>query len=202
MTASYEDVHVCIECIGDKVLKELVLSEGEFGQCGFCGSKANCLPLEELADQVHEVIEENFYLTASEPEGLDYVMAKEGLWERPGEEVHLVISNIADVSEEIAIAIRDCLSEQFDAYGDDALYDQKSIDDWGFRESWDFFKTDIKTRSRFFSQHAQQALDEIFEGLGTLKTIHGTPVIREITPTDADHHFYRARVSYSECELQ
>ena len=45
-------------------------------------------------------------------------------------------------------------------------------------------------------------LDEIFEGLGTLKTIRGTPVIREITPTDADHHFYRARVSFSERELK
>lgn len=212
MTASDEDAYVCSECIGDKVLKELVLSEGESGQCTYCGSKANCLPLKKLANQVHEVIEENFYLTASEPGGVDYLMAKEGLWERPGEQVHLVISNIAEVSEDIAKAIRDCLSEQFgydairdgedDPYGDDALYDEKSIDDRGFRESWDFFKANIKTSARFFSQHAQQVLDEIFEGLGTLKTISGTPVIREIMPTDADIHFYRARVSFSEHKLK
>ena len=68
-------------------------------------------------------------------------------------------SDIAEVSEEIAEAIRDCLSEQFgyeavkegedNPYGDDALYEEKRIDDWNFRESWAFFKTHIKTRSRF-----------------------------------------------------
>lgn len=212
MTASDKDVYVCAECIGDSVLKELVLSDGGHGQCTFCGRKANCLPIERLADEIHEVIAEYFYLTASEPEGVDYLMAKEGLWERPGEQVHLVISNIADVSEEIAEAIREYLSEQFgyeaakegeeDPYGSDALYEEKGIDDWNFRESWDFFKTNIKTRSRFFSRHAQQVLDEIFDGLGTLKTIRGTPVIREIAPTDADHHLFRARVSFSERELK
>ena len=91
MPASDENAYACSECIGDKVLKEVVLSEGEAGQCTFCGSKAICLPLEKLANQIHEVIEENFYLTASEPEGVDYLMAKEGLWERPGEQVHLII---------------------------------------------------------------------------------------------------------------
>lgn len=45
-------------------------------------------------------------------------------------------------------------------------------------------------------------LDEIFDGLGTLTTICETPVIREIGPTDADHHFYRVRVSFSERELK
>ena len=196
-----EDAYVCSECIGDKVLKKLVLSEGESGPCTYCNSKDNCLPLKKLANKVHEVIDENFHLTA-----------EEGRWERPGEQVHLVISNIAKVSEDIAKAIRDCLSKQFgydairdgedDPYGDDALYDENSIDDWDFRKNWDFFKTNIKTHARFFSQHAQQVLDEIFEGLGTLKTISGTPVIHEIMPTDADHHFYRARVSFSKHELK
>ncbi len=212
MSATGTDAQVCSECIGDKVLKDFVLSEGEPGQCTFCGTKANCLALENLANQVHEVIEKNFYLTSNEPEGLDYHRAKEGLWERPGEQVHLVISSIAKVSEDIAEAIRDRLSEQFgyeaardgeeDPYGYDALYEENSIEDWRFQESWDFFKRNIKTRSRFFSQQAEKALDEIFKGLDTLKTIHGTPIIREIQPTDEDRHFYRTRVSFSERELK
>ncbi len=211
MTASSEDTFVCSQCIGDKVLKDLVLSEGKSRQCTFCGVKAKCLPLESVADQVHEVIQENFYLTSSEPEGVDYILAKEGHWQRPGEQVHLVISRIADVNEEIGEAIRDHLSEQFgdeavrdgeeDPYGNDACYDEKAIDDWGFQESWDFFKRHIKTRSRFFSQHAQRVLVEIFDGLDSLMTIQGSPVVREIKPTDADPHFYRARVSLSEREL-
>src|SRR6266581_1493581 len=174
MSATGTDAQVCSECIGDKVLKDFVLSEGEPGQCTFCGTKANCLALENLANQVHEVIEKNFYLTSNEPEGLDYHRAKEGLWERPGEQVHLVISSIAKVSEDIAEAIRDRLSEQFgyeaardgeeDPYGYDALYEENSIEDWRFQESWDFFKRNIKTRSRFFSQQAEKALDEISKG--------------------------------------
>jgi len=212
VAANNQDAYVCSDCIGDKILKEIVPSEGEPEQCTFCGTNANCLTLENLANQVHEVIEKNFYLTSNEPEGVDYHLAKEGLWERPGEQVHLVISRIAKVSEDIAEAIRDHLSEQFgyeaardgeeNPYGYDALYEENSVDDWRFQESWDFFKTNIKTRSRFFSQQAEEVLDEIFKGLGTLKTIHGTPIIREIQPTDKDRHFYRTRVSFSVRELK
>jgi hypothetical protein len=207
-----EDAQVCSECIGEEVLKNLILSGGEPGQCTFCGSKANCLALERLANEIHEVIEENFYLTSSEPEGMDYALAKEGLWERPGDPVDVLIADIAKVSEELGEAIRDCLSEQYgdaaardgedDPYGSDALYEEKGIDDRDFRESWDFFKTNIKTRSRFFSQQAEQVLDEIFKELDTLKTIHGTSIIREIQPTDEDRHFYRTRVSFSVLELK
>ena len=72
----------------------------------------------------------------------------------------------------------------------------------GFRESWDFFRREIKTRSRFFGRFAQRALEEMFGDLASLKTWNGIPAIKEIPPTDEVRFIYRARIAYAESELR
>jgi hypothetical protein len=123
-----------------------------------------------------------------------------------------VIAEIAELEPEPAEAVRQLLSEKTywdaheggyeDPFGSDVQYDQGRPDTYGFRESWDFFRSEIKTRARFFGRSAQQALDEIFGDLASLKTWEGTPAIREILPTDDSRFLHRARIAYSSAELR
>ena len=207
-----QGTNVCYVCVGDEFLNREIQLEGQNEHCSFCGCLRKTVSLEEMSDQIHEILQEHFYLTSSEPEGLDYLLAKEGLWERPGEPVENVIADIAQLNEEIAKAIRECLSDQHgycavrdgeeDPYADDALYEENRIDDWEFQETWNAFREEITSRSRFFSQHAQEALDEIFGEIDTLSSFGGTPVIRDISPTDDERYIFRARVSFSDKELE
>ncbi len=80
-----DEICVCHECVGDDVLKAEIQSEGEKTECTFCNRVRRCIPLEKIAERIHDVLEEQFYLTPGEPQGIDYLLAKEGLWERPGE---------------------------------------------------------------------------------------------------------------------
>ncbi len=207
-----EETKVCYDCIGDPFLKEEVRSEGRRTTCAYCGKRRKSVSLDELADHIHGVLDGHFYLTPSEPEGIEYTMAKEFGWERRGDPVDLFISEIAGLEEEIVKDIQEHLSDRFgddafdggceDPYGDQACYDEKGPDDCDFRDTWDFFRVEIRSRSRFFSQHAQRALNEIFGDIETLRTWDGAQAIREIRPTDDDRYIFRARVAFSDGDLQ
>jgi hypothetical protein len=83
-------------------------------------------------------------------------------WERRGDPVVDVIAEIAELEPEPAEAVRQLLSEKTywdaheggyeDPFGSDVQYDQGRPDTYGFRESWDFFRSEIKTRARFFGR--------------------------------------------------
>jgi RES domain/HEPN/RES N-terminal domain 1 len=205
---------VCVECIGDEYLRNEVHEVGKSGICTYCESdENNVISLEDLADRIHEVLEAQFYMTSSEPEGLDYYLAKEGQWEQPGDPVAVVIADIAGLEEQIAEDIRDHLSGLHggyavvkhggeDPYADDAQYEEQGADYLGFKDTWESFCERLRWRARFFSESAERDLDSIFGDLDTLKTYRGMPVVREITPTDDDRFVYRARVALSRAKLQ
>lgn len=205
------DVYICHKCVGDAYLKDEICSEGRERACEFCGQARKAWPVEELAERVQVVIEEHFRVTPSDPWGEGVAYDKEIGWERRGEPVADLIAEIAQLDSKAAEAVRECLSEKtsWDAYeggyedpfGDEAYYEEGKPDTYDLRESWDFFRREIKTRSRFFGQHAQRALDKIFGDLSSLKTWQGTPAIKEILPTDEARFFYRARIAYSESDL-
>ena len=207
-----EVVYVCYECVGDDHLKEEIRREGHERECHFCGKTQKAWPLDELAGRIQGVIEQHFQITPSDPseEGLPY--DKDIDWERRGEPVADVIAEIAELEPELAEAVRDRISDQTswdahdggyeDPFGSDTHYEEGRPDTGNFHESWWFFRQEIKTRSRFFGRLAQQALDEIFGDLASLKTWQGTPAIKQILPTDEHRFFHRARIAYSESELR
>jgi hypothetical protein len=197
-------LYVCHACIGDAFLKAEIRREGRKRVCHFCGKTRKAWPLEELAERVRGVIEEHFRITPSDPgeEGLAY--DEEMDWQRRGEPVEYVIAEIAELEPEVAEAVRERISEKTswdahdgggeDPFGSDAYYEEGRPDTGNFHESWGFFRQEIKTRTRFFGRSAQQALDEIFGDLASLKTWQGTPAIREILPTD-EANFFIVRAS-------
>ncbi|HTA98916.1 MAG TPA: RES domain-containing protein [Bradyrhizobium sp.] len=207
-----DNVYICYGCIGDSFLKDEVRQEGSNRQCHFCGKSREAWPLDELAERVRDVIEEHFEVTPSDPSDEGFVYDREMDWERRGEPVADVISGIAELDQNVAEAVRDRLSEQTswdahdggyeDPFGSDTYYEEGRPDTAGFHESWDFFRSEIKTHTRFFGRSAQVALDEIFGDLANLKTWEGESAIKEVLPTDEARFFFRGRVAYSGAELR
>ena len=133
-----EETKICYGCIGDPFLKEEVRSEGRRTTCAYCRKRRKSISLDDLADRIHGVLDGHFYLTPSEPEGIEYTMAKEFGWERRGDPVDLFISEIAGLEEAIVKDIQEHLSDRFgydafeggceDPYGDQAYYEEKGPD--------------------------------------------------------------------------
>ncbi|MEJ1402437.1 MAG: RES domain-containing protein [Candidatus Sedimenticola sp. (ex Thyasira tokunagai)] len=202
---------VCADCIGEAYLRDQIMQNGEVVCCDFCGSELHpTIELEELAEQVHSVLEEHFYMTSPDPEGIDLLAAKEGYWEQPGEPVAYAIMNLIDSSEELAEAIRECLSDKYDPWGKDAMidpcpyaddsqYEEKAIDTYEFQESWTSFRQEILSRYRFFNQAAKSALEHLFQGVAQLVTHDGDPVVRVFGPSDS---MFRARLAKSNGALE
>ena len=173
--------HICHECIGDEVLAEEVKEEGVLAQCSYCAKTDEVISLGEIADRIHEVLTEQFAPTPSEPGGLDYVLMREGIgspWLRDGEYVTDVIAEVAGLSEQIANDVRESLSifhrhqaileGEEDPYDEVAQYEEREPNDQGFQFTWEVFRRDIQTHSRFFSSDAEEALGETFGDLGNL----------------------------------
>ena len=203
--------NVCADCIGDDFLHEQIMQDGIVVHCDYCKSDENpTIELDELAEQIHSVLEEHFYMTSSEPEGIESLAAKEGYWEQPGEPVTYAIMDLIDSSEELAEGIRECLSEKYDPWGKDAMidpcpyasdsqYEERAIDTYEFQESWTSFRRQILTQSRFFNQAAKSALEHLFHGVAQLVTHDGEPVVRVLGPSDS---IFRARLAKSNDALE
>ena len=207
MTQENDTVCVCHDCIGDSFLADEVKEKGSRGLCRYCSKRRKTLSLDKLAERIHEVLQEHFKLTPSEPDGYEYAFT----WERRGYPVADVIADMAGLDEEIANEVTKLLHRhEYEAikdgaetlYDSDALYEECRPDEWGFLETWDAFRSEIHSHARFFSTSAENALRSIFGDLSTLKTFDEQPVIHEITPDDEGHFIWRARTAQSTKELK
>jgi len=202
---------VCSECIGEEYLNAEIRESGTVTKCNYCNElNHSAIPLHELAERIHEVLQEHYYRTSSEPEGIDLLAAREGNWVQPGESVLHVIMNIIDSSEELAESIYEYLSNTYDAWGKDALcepqpydseayYAERPINTYDFQEHWSSFKSDVYKRARFFNRNAEDSLDHIFNGIWELKTHYNKPVIRTLTTEDC---IFRVRIADSPKKLE
>ena len=208
-----EAKHICHTCIGDQFLADQVKTKWSPIACSYCGETREAITLEDLADRIHEALEEHFESTPDSPdEPYEYYLAKEGRWERRGDTVDIVIAEMADLDEKVVDDVSAHLSKLYsyrevkfggeDPYGPEAMYVERTPDDWDFREIWSEFGRQIRSRSRFFNTDAEQALNEIFGDLTTYKTWPDRPVIRKIGSDDEDRFIWRARTAQSTKELK
>ncbi|UEX77723.1 RES domain-containing protein [Spiribacter halobius] len=192
-------------------MRAQIIQDGHVARCDLCQSEANpTIELEELAELVHSALDEHFYMTSPDPEGIDYLAAKYGHWEQPGEPVTYAIMNLIASSEELAEAVRDYLSDRYDPSGKDAMidpcpyaidsqYEERPIDTYEFQESWASFRREILSRSRFFNPVAKSALEHLFRGIAQLVTYSGDPVVHVL---GADDSIFRARLAKSSEALE
>ena len=213
MTAIEDNVpRVCHDCVGDPFLSLQVKDEGLSLLCTYCGETQETLTLEELADQIHPVLQEAFELTRDDPTRYGYPSIDEDLWDESAEPVADVIASIARVDGEIASSLRELLSGRHafraitggdeDPYGREARYPERGPDTWAFRETWAEFRRVIRSHVRFFSTYAEKALGKIFGHLGAHLAHGDRQVIREVGPDDEDRFFWRARKAQSIEELE
>lgn len=206
---------ICYICIGDRFLSAEIKDQENLGRCKYCDKTCEALPIETLADRVHEVIEEHFELVPSEPtDGDGLFLQRVGLWP-DGDPVANVISGVTLLRDEIADDLRELLHERHDRwgnykdslevddlYGTESFYKERDPDDSPFPYLWTRFQREIRSKSRFFSVNAKELLDLIFGDLHTYEAFDQRPVIREIGPGDDDRFVWRARVAQSTEQLE
>ena len=194
--------YVCHGCIGDPFLRTKCI---RIATCSYCDAVGEALPLDDLAQSIHEVLQAHFELTSSQSD----TFARDR-WERSGELVEHVIADIACINEEIAADVRELLSDRYrlsyhalkdgeDApYTSDACYEECGADDL----VWKTFCDQIRSHGRFFNTHAEDTLRHIFGDLDTHKTFRSKSVIREISLDDESSYIWRGRMARSPKELE
>jgi hypothetical protein len=189
--------------MGEKVLKESADTAAiEGATCSYCAKAARTISIGDLAGRIEEAIERHFYRTSNEPEGIEYLAAKEGLWERPGERVVDVIADIAEIDEDpsrdVLLILQEKNPDSIDCsneppFDDEAQYAEVPPDDVDLQAEWDDFERTLKTENRFFSKDAQATLESIFRDLSTLRTRSGLTAVVPAGPGTGYQQLFRAR---------
>ncbi|MBY2952031.1 RES domain-containing protein [Rhizobium leguminosarum] len=193
-------MYVCYKCVGDNYLQSEIRSEGKLVKCSFCKKRRKVFSIEELAERVQSVIEEN-YQSHQDEYGAD-----------SGEPVAHLIANITQVDEPIAEALRAELSSgtaynaykngESDPFSSETCYIERKPDTYDYQESWLFFRNEISLRSRYFSEHARRSLLEIFGDISKMRVWPNDSVIVTIGPASEDRFLYRGRIAFSELDIE
>jgi hypothetical protein len=204
---------VCCECVGEKFLRGEIERDGGELECSYCDSGAKTISLADMSDYIDTAFEQHFHRTSTEPEGLDYLLAKEGNWERSGERSTDAIAGAALIDEEIAEDVRQILADaHYDhheaqtggegEFDEDAHYKEGSVEDYELQAEWQHFQKILQTESRLFNREAETILSSIFEDLENHKTYKGRPAIVDAGPGQEISALYRARVFQSNEKLE
>jgi len=215
LTMPDQNSRLCFECVGEAFLRAKIQDRGKDDTCSYCGKTCKTFSLDEITDEMEIALEEHFYLTATEPSGLEYVMHKEGErdWEREGELLVDVIGEYAEIEPKPAEDIRQLLDERhFDIelarmgdespFGKDAQYAEAGVDDFKSQTGWFQFEQRLKTEARYFSRTAEDVLESVFAGIAEFKTHDGFPVVVNAGPGMKIASLYRARVFQSSEKLK
>ena len=197
--------HICHECISDQFLADEVKKVGTPVICGYCGETCEAITLKDLADRIHDVLQDHFephapdepyeHYLASEGDPVDHVIAEiTGLDDKPTGDVTSLLSDWH--------SYRAVKGGGEDPYGPEAMYEEREAFDLGFRLPWTAFRREIQSRSRFFSAGVEEILADTFGDLTALQTPSERRVIREINPDAQNHFFWRGRAAQSPQEIE
>lgn len=201
------DRPVCADCIGEDYLIDLISRTGMSAVCFYCSSNGPSITIEELSGHVERALDQHFVRTASEPEGYEYYVQRQtGHWDRSGEPVAEVITQILEADEAIAEDVREFLDEKTSdwdgvasgeeqPFSDDAYYaETASVDHSSISEGYHRFETLVIEQARYFSPETRSFLRSLFGQLEGLKARDGRPVLVEAGPDQPVGSFFRARV--------
>lgn len=195
--------YVCVECIGDTILKDEIKSLRCRRACTYCGRSEQAVSIESLAERV-----DNVYMMVVDF-GNEYPTADEysdnAIWKNEGvtptdivqELIECDTSEIADdiVAELSQKEMYSVVKDGETAWYDDtsAIYTIKIPRDPAFHETWSSFKQSVKHSRRFFNEEATALLAEILTPIIAGDWPPGRSAVRTIKPTDPDHFIYRGR---------
>ncbi|MDX2275665.1 MAG: RES domain-containing protein [Hyphomonadaceae bacterium] len=197
---------VCAGCVGEAYLKAEIERTGEVTECYYCGEdEDSTITIEELAGRVETALEHHYERTSSEPEGIEYLLQKEGRWSRHGDQIVDVIGEMAGIEPEPAEDVRSLLEDQnYDKHAaeigeenpfDEEAHYERAISECNeYQADWQSLVASLEQSSRFFSRAAHATLTSIFQGLDELRTRDGKSVVVAAGPGCDLRAIYRARV--------
>lgn len=171
-----EDNAVCIDCIEDEALRELVRAERHDQICVECGEKNTAVSIKHLAMLIDPYIREHYepgpyerrYGTGDDDSYWD---------EQQGEDLSSVVQDLVGQYFEFNDALVDALIENDPAdikdgdepfYASDISYVQTRVYVGHLYEQWRAITDEIRTERRFFSDRAREFFDWLFEGIEDL----------------------------------
>lgn len=195
---------VCDECISDGVLSDEIATEGDVRECDYCNQNHRpTVSIRWLGQRIDKVWQE----LIGEAEPTPYIGDDDRMsWEANGDNAITLLAEMLDASDEkIAEDVLDFLGSehQFDIHdGGYDCYDtveEKYVirlpDDRQYRDLWQSFCESLKHGRRFFSDVAEERLDEILGPILRGENTDYGAAIRTITPQDENRFVYRARVA-------
>lgn len=208
---------VCRECVSDPFLAQEIEESGAESTCSYCCEVLQTWPLPEVAESVELAFAQHYARTSDQPDGYQSMMLadKESNydWERDGEQTVYAIMNALNSSESLAQDLQLYLEDKHGdveswqmgeecEFASDAHYEDVMPDDGEHHLDWHDFERALKQETRFFNLKARAYLQSIFSGLEDMKTHKGEPVIIDAGPEKEISGFYRARVFYSDRDLE
>ncbi|MEJ0086405.1 MAG: RES family NAD+ phosphorylase [Pseudomonadota bacterium] len=205
---------ICVDCVGEDFLRAEIERLGTNEACSYCDSEEKTISLEDFSDYIDTAFEQHYHRTSPDPEdGIDWLMAKEGNWERAGERSTDAIGNAARIDEDPAEHVRQILSDRhYDhheaktgaegEFDEDAHYEEGPVQDYELQAEWQHFQKSLQTESRLFNSAAAATLDSVFEKVEEHKTHDGRSAIVDAGPGKPISALYRARVFQSGEKLE
>ncbi|NKJ03847.1 RES family NAD+ phosphorylase [Rhizobium sp. SG741] len=217
MDKDIEDRRLCTACVREPYLSALISTQGTDSQCDYCGDEDKCFEISKVCDEVHGAFKRHFSRARMEMNSYEWAMHKDSEssydFEPAGDQTVYAIMGVADVSETVATDIQQVLEERFEdfeaaqigettEYDSDLHYEEVKPDDREWYQAWFSFERSLKREARFFSTHALEVLNSVFEGIGTMTTRRGGSLIVDGGPGTGYEYLYRARAFQSQAKLE
>ena len=195
-----EDIHICLECIGDKPLRAIVAEAAtQVKKCKYCKREGLGIPMENLAKIVDPYLRNHCCKGEYDYSG-----------EQDGESLDWILQEELDIVYEPAVDLVDILLANDPSRvwhdGDIPFYDEgenyviKQGSSGEYHQSWKEFTAQIKHQGRFFDRYAREQLAAILGEPGSPKAKE-LPCM-EIGPDTRVETLYRARLADSEKKIE
>ena len=212
---SIGDKRICSDCIEEEYLQAKIEKTREKAKCDYCGTRGKTVSIGDLADDVQGAFRRHYYRTPVDASDFEYLMMKETdyEWEREGQPAVYAIQEAVHIPHDAAEDVRQLLEgrnyDMDDAamrveseFDSDSHYEEGTADTSELHESWQRFRTSLKTEARLFNRAAEAMLDSIFDGLDAHATRDRKKVIVDAGPGKQISALYRARVFQSDEKLE
>lgn len=200
---------VCDECIGEEFLRALIRGK-ECRSCSYCESvSTTCISIVELANHVEKAVREHFRRTSTEPDDYESALMRDREssyeWERAGDPILTLVTEILCSEESVASDILEVLSDRYDTVypGDpdegevefslDAHYEEKPVSLLYWSTEWLKLENALKYESRFFNPAVMSVLQSVFANLDTARSYRDGFAIVTVGPGSELTALYRGR---------
>ncbi len=192
-----EDNLVCVDCVDDSFLVDMIVENGNKDVCSYCETKDYCIDLVELTHMFGEKFEEYYQIGESFPRSVKG--SDNPIWESDGDSIANCLMEIGLSDERVAedmvylLRYREFLKEHYnEKYQDHESYVPKEFIAYNSKNLWERFCEIIKHESRFLSDEAKDILKELLQDISSYTTGSRQEIVTTLA-TSSDIKIFRGR---------